>query len=941
MAGRRADAYTGAMAPEADDSRPSTANDPNAVPRSPVFVVGQSRAVRLTPDGEIAELGIGDAARRITEEPAIVCYRPGVARRLSLQRFEALDALELFAFVRPARFCLPTPAGIAQALGLPAPGALEDAALALLRAVRGLLAELANEGGDAWLVSSARGLAASGWIWAPYALRALGVDEADAGPDAIREGLAIWERLPEWDERAPPPPPGHDPVSADEAESELERLLGVGAEARPQQRLYARSLAPAFAPPEAAGEPNVVLAEAGTGVGKTLGYIAPAGMWARRNGGAVWLSTYTRNLQRQIDRELDRLFPDRAAKRAKAVVRKGRENYLCLLNFEEDASRATLGDGGVALGLMARWALATRDGDVAGGDFPAWLAHLLGSGHTTGLTDRRGECVYSACPHYRRCFIEVAQRKSRRADLVIANHALVMVQAAMAGDDREGPVRYVFDEGHHLFDAADNAFSAHLSGWETAELRRWIRGAEGRRRRARGLERRVVDLIAENDSGREILSAAVRAAAALPDAGWLERVEGAGPRGPLETFLAAVRRHVEARQTTVDFGYSLESDTSHPAEALAGAAANAGAALRALVGPLTSLGRFLAERLDVEADELDPPLRVRIEAARNGLNRRTDTARTWAAMLNDVGGTPPEAFIDWFEVGRTDGRMIDVGMRRHWLDPTVPFAEAVLSRAHGAVVTSASLRDRSVDDDENWMAAEIRTGAQHLALPARRSGVSSPFDYRRQTRALVVSDARREDPDQVAAAYRELFLAAGGGALGLFTAIARLRRVHGRIAAALENAGLPLYAQHVDAIDTSTLVDIFRAETDSCLLGTDAVRDGVDVPGDSLRLIVFDRVPWPRPDILHKARRSVFGGNRYDDMIARLRLKQAYGRLIRRAADRGVFVLLDRATPSRLLDAFPGGVEVERVGLAEAVGTVRTFLRRGGQAAFPMTAEDR
>ena len=204
-----------------------------------------------------------------------------------------------------------------------------------------------------------------------------------------------------------------------------------------------------------------------------------------------------------------------------------------------------------------------------------------------------------------------------------------------------------------------------------------------------------------------------------------------------------------------------------------------------------------------------------------------------------------------------------------------------------------------------------------------------PFDYRRQTRVLIVSDLRREDPDKVAAAYRELFRASDGGALGLFTAIARLRQVHRRIAEPLETASLPLYAQHVDAIDTSTLVDIFRTETDSCLLGTDAVRDGVDVPGDSLRLIVFDRIPWPRPDILHKARRSMFGGNRYDDMITRLRLKQAYGRLIRRTTDRGVFVLLDRMTPSRLLDAFPGDVEVERVGLAEAVKVTRTFLQQG------------
>jgi ATP-dependent DNA helicase DinG len=155
-----------------------------------------------------------------------------------------------------------------------------------------------------------------------------------------------------------------------------------------------------------------------------------------------------------------------------------------------------------------------------------------------------------------------------------------------------------------------------------------------------------------------------------------------------------------------------------------------------------------------------------------------------------------------------------------------------------------------------------------------------------------------------------------------------LRAVHQRIAPALEARGILLLAQHIDAMSTATLVDIFRADEDSCLLGTDAVRDGVDVPGRSLRLIVFDRVPWPRPDILYRARRQAFGGALYADRIARLRLRQAYGRLVRRADDRGVFVVLDRALPTRLLAAFPKGVAVVRLPLADAVAEVEQFLHR-------------
>jgi ATP-dependent DNA helicase DinG len=218
---------------------------------------------------------------------------------------------------------------------------------------------------------------------------------------------------------------------------------------------------------------------------------------------------------------------------------------------------------------------------------------------------------------------------------------------------------------------------------------------------------------------------------------------------------------------------------------------------------------------------------------------------------------------------------------------------------------------------------------RHLAASPRPSRISSPFDYATQTRIFIINDIPRDDIGQVAAGFAALMTASSGGALGLFTAISRLRAVHEKIAPALEARGLLLLAQHVDAMATATLVDIFRAEEDSCLLGTDAVRDGIDVPGRSLRLIVFDRVPWPRPDILHRARKPVFGGASYDDRIARLRLRQAYGRLIRRADDRGVFVILDRALPSRLLSAFPPGVDVSRIPLTEATDATAAFLADG------------
>lgn len=910
------------------------------LPPVPAMVAGPRGAVLFSPDGSMDAVAPAEAVRRARDLRPMVCHMPATASRLGTTAFPAHDVLELFAFVRPARFCLPTVRGLATAVGIDRPEGLEQEAQVMIAVVRRLLHELAHLGGRdqadarsvAWGMSRAA-LGAGGWGWGPSVLAALGVGGDGPHRASAAAGLRVWERLPKWEEQAPEPPPGSQPVDPSDARRRLAALLGTNAEERPQQADYASAVTSAFLPREAPGAPHVVLAEAGTGVGKTLGYIAPASVWAEKNKGPVWISTYTRNLQRQLDAELDRLFPDPVEKARKVVVRKGRENYLCLLNMEDAVRRLPNRPGdAVALGLMARWALKTRDGDLGGGDFPGWLVDLLDREITVGLADRRGECIHSACPHYQRCPIERTIRRARRAEIVVANHALVMVQAALGGlDDSVLPSRYVFDEGHHVFDAADGAFAAHLSGHETAELRRWLLGAEteGSRSRARGLKARAADLVDPDEAAVAALEEAVTAAHALPGPAWPQRLAGGAPHGPAERFLSLVRQQVHARAHGADGPYSLETEATAPVDGLAEAAGALEIALKRLADPLQALCTALARRLDDEAADVDSGQRQRIEALIRGIQRRALLpVNAWRSMLQGVGQATPPDFVDWFGVERSQGRDIDVGMHRHWVDPTRPFALSVADSAHGVLVTSATLRNGSGDIEADWVTAERRTGAVHLPRSPVRAAVPSPFDYPVATRVFVVTDVRKDELDQVAAAYRELFLAAGGGGLGLFTAVARLRSVRDRIAPALDAHGIPLLAQHVDGLDTATLVEIFRAEEDACLLGTDAVRDGVDVPGRSLRLIVFDRVPWPRPDILHKARRAAFaGGTRaYDDAITRLRLKQAFGRLVRRADDVGVFVLLDPMMPSRLAGAFPEGVEVRKVGLAEAVRETRAFV---------------
>ncbi len=248
----------------------------------------------------------------------------------------------------------------------------------------------------------------------------------------------------------------------------------------------------------------------------------------------------------------------------------------------------------------------------------------------------------------------------------------------------------------------------------------------------------------------------------------------------------------------------------------------------------------------------------------------------------------------------------------------------MLEPAHGVMLTSATLTDRVEDNEAAWEAAIQRSGAAHTEAAPMLSAADSPFDYASRAEVLIVTEVKKGDLPGLAGAYARLIEASEGGVLGLFTAIRRMRAVHGRIADRLAREGLPLFAQHVDPIDTGTLVDIFRDDPRASLMGTDALRDGVDVPGRSLRCVVLEAVPWPRPDILHKARRAAAeAGGQYDDRIIRARLAQAFGRLIRNKEDAGHFIVLSAAFPSRLLSAFPEGTSIRRVTLDEAIARVK------------------
>jgi ATP-dependent DNA helicase DinG len=306
-------------------------------------------------------IGRGEAIRIAADTPVILLNAPLVGQRLGYPELSGLDLLELFAFLYPARFAVPTPRGLARAVDLSPPDTDEGVAAFLREAAAALLAVTQGDWPEregAW--TAAQSLTRLRWPWGPALAPLL------AKPQVNERWL--FATLPEWEEQAPRPAPLTVAIPPADAEARLADLTGHGAEERLGQRAFAAAATDAFAPRAMRDAPNLVLAEAGTGIGKTLGYLAPASLWAERAGGAVWISTYTKALQRQLSKETERLFPDPALRRQKVVTRRA-ARIICACSIWRMRCRAASPAArrssrnwwraGRRIARMATWSAAT------------------------------------------------------------------------------------------------------------------------------------------------------------------------------------------------------------------------------------------------------------------------------------------------------------------------------------------------------------------------------------------------------------------------------------------------------------------------------------------------------------------------------------------------------------------------------------------------------
>ena len=584
-----------------------------------------------------------------------------------------------------------------------------------------------------------------------------------------------------------------------------------------------------------------LLVQAGTGTGKSLGYLVPAMVHAVETGGRVVVSTATLALQRQVLTKDAPLAADAVERvtgtRPEVTLLKGWQNYLCRHRLaggypqdEDESALFGVGDAiaqpaaghGADAGLgeqvvrLREWAARTDTGDrddlVPGVSQRAWAQ----------VSVSRAECLGQSCPLKAECFPELARAAASRADLVVTNHAMLGV--VVAGNPGVLPDHQVLivDEAHELADRVRSQGTIALSASAVA-------------RTAATARKHASVLVSELEAAGQTLQLVL---AELPD-GRLEAPLPAALHDALVVLGGAARQVAsDVRDRARTLGRERSSE-----------AAGGLAIARTAVGDLV--------------DALD---RMTSDSVAQG----RDVA--WIERPR-MGAEPPRLLLAPIEVaGSVAGQLLN---------------------GRTSVMTSATL---ALGESFDPMARAL--GLTLAEEPWKGIDVGSPFDYPRQGILYVAAHLPRPGTGISEAALDEMLAlveASGGGMLGLFSS----RRAAQEAAEVLRGAtDLPVYAQGDDQLPT--LVQAFADDEAACLVGTLSLWQGVDVPGRTCRLVVIDRIPFPRPDDPHvQARQQAAaraGGNGFMQVAAShaaLLLAQGAGRLIRSVDDRGVVAILD------------------------------------------------
>ena len=600
---------------------------------------------------------------------------------------------------------------------------------------------------------------------------------------------------------------------------------------------------------------GTLVAQAGTGTGKTLAYLIPAILSRHR----VLVSTGTKNLQEQI------FFKDLPAVRDAlgipftATLMKGRSNYLCLHRWEMVQHSEATTEHLMFLPTINDWAKTTTTGDRAElrdvpEDLPMWKE----------LAAEADACLGNRCPRYGDCFITLMRQRAAESDVVIVNHHLLCADAAVRrseyGEVIPSCPTLVVDEAHQLEDVATQYFGVGFSNHRIESI-------------VRDTER----LMAASDVGRGFTA---RQHEELHRA--IARV---GDRARVFFSGIVLSRSTRAPQNDARSRYTSEAMSEHFEDGmmLAGALEGLEATLALLnIKPGTRDDSARAADVARMADGQGTELSAGDVQAIESLQRRAGEARTDLRFLMRADD---DDFVYYLE---TRGRA--VFLRASPVDVSRLVPEAVFERFRTIVLTSATL---AVDGSFEYVKGRLGIKT------ADEIGVPSEFDFTRQ--ALLYLPRRMPPPkaanfaEAVAREAIELLKRSRGRAFVLFTSYAVLRTVQQFVEMAVS---YPVFVQ--GEAPRSLLIEQFRKTPNAILLGTSSFWQGVDVVGEALSCVIIDKLPFASPndpvtaariDAITAAGGDAFGT--YQIPLAILNLQQGLGRLIRHRTDRGVLAILD------------------------------------------------
>ena len=691
---------------------------------------------------------------------------------------------------------------------------------------------------------------------------------------------------------------------------------------------------------------GVGLFEAGTGMGKSLAYLLPAGFAGAATGRRVVVSTKTKALQRQLAAHELPLVAEALPPGWRWAVLMGRENYLCRRRLDEAVHNASaaIPDEQRALALAylvgrARWgevdlsALPFR----AQQELPA-LAEL-----SRELRSSRATCLGRHCPARRLCHWRLARSRAEAAHLVCVNHALLLTGREVLPTFEQ----VVIDEAHLLPSEATSAFSEAVDWWSLELLARAVRGPG--RQRPLGTRLRALARRAQPGQSAALRSAADAAEHLLDDLPGLGRAIGEA----LVPVALAAQAAAEADAGAMPGGARRDA----AARRRGGAAAGPDYNLTAWLTPglretpawdaLATATAVLAERLDAvavasaAASEALPD----DHRERPGLLTLAEDAGRAAALLRELPETRGSETVLWAEIESAEASLrgasaIVSGPRwtltRTPLTPAGHVRKALWDQMRGAILTSATLTvsgSFSYFREMTGLAADVDVSEQ--VFP-------SPFDYRRQAVLVLEHDphtAWRADElaGRQAERLKRLADVTGGRTLALFTNKRDMHLVAGAVGAHVEDDGVLVLAQGMHG-SAAALAEEFRAHPETILLGVDTLWTGQDFPGDMLVCLVIAKLPFPRQDPLVQARRQALieeGADwfrRFYLPEAVLRFRQGFGRLIRTETDVGVVVVLDHRLTQQtyrrdFLESLPP-VTVVQASPEEVPAVVAAHLRR-------------